>query len=91
MQLSLYVYPRDVLGILLKSHIFIRIKQNKAAASSGGAMSTNMVVQSTASMPVPADDATCLHDVQSYSDDAYLLDSLTTFVGREITKGTRRS
>jgi len=29
--------------------------------------------------------------VQLYSDDAYLLDSLTTFVGREITKGTRRS
>jgi hypothetical protein len=39
-------------------------------------------------MPVPAHEhATCLHDVQLYSDDAYLLDSLTTFVGREITKG----
>jgi len=55
-------------------------------------MSTNGVMQSTESMPVPAHEhATCLHDVQLYSDDAYLLDSLTTFVGREITKGTRRS
>ena len=51
-------------------------------------MSTNIVMQSTASMPVPAHEhATCLHDVQLYSDDAYLLDSLTTFVGREMTKG----
>jgi hypothetical protein len=86
MQLSLYVYPRDVVGILITS------LDLKAAASSGGAMSTNGVMQSTASMPVPAHEhATCLHDVQLYSDDAYLLDSLTTFVGREITKGTRRS
>ncbi len=51
-------------------------------------MSTNSVVQSTASMPVLAHEhATCLHDVQLYSDDAYLLDSLTIFVGREIAKG----
>src|ERR1700730_3190896 len=51
-------------------------------------MSTNSAVQSTASMFVPAHEhATCLHDVQLYSDDAYLLDSLTTFVGREIAKG----
>src|SRR6266853_1614704 len=50
-------------------------------------MSTNSVVQSTAPVPVPADDAICLHDVQLYSDDAYLLDSLTTFVGREIAQG----
>src|SRR6202035_3805564 len=71
-QLSLYVYPRDVLGILLRP---VHFHKNKAAASSGGAMSTNIVVQSTASMPVPADDATSLHDVQLYSDDAYLLDS----------------
>jgi signal transduction histidine kinase len=49
-------------------------------------MSTSSVVQSTASMAVPADDATCLHDVQLYTDDAYLLDSLTTFVGREIAQ-----
>jgi signal transduction histidine kinase len=51
-------------------------------------MSTNTVMQSTVPMPVPAHDhATCLHDLQLYSDDAYLLDSLTTFVGREIAKG----
>ncbi len=50
-------------------------------------MSTNSVVQSTAPVPVPADDATCLHDVQLYTDDAYLLDSLTTFVGRGIAQG----
>ncbi len=63
MQLSLYVYPRDVVGILITS------LDLKAAASSGGAMSTNGVMQSTASMPVPAHEhATCLHDVQLYSD-----------------------
>jgi len=50
-------------------------------------MSTSSVAQSTASLAVPADDAACLHDVQLYSDDAYLLDSLTTFVGREIAQG----
>src|ERR1700694_1878236 len=54
----------------------------------GEQMSTNSAVQSTASMFVPVHEhATCLHDVQLYSDDAYLLDSLTTFVGREIVKG----
>src|SRR6202140_1096939 len=64
------------------------VVRSKSGSVLGGAMSTNSVMQSTASMPVPAHEhATCLHDVQLYSDDAYLLDSLTTFVGREIVKG----
>ena len=68
------------------------VVRSKSGSVLGGAMSTNSVMQSTASMPVPAHEhAPCLHDVQLYSDDAYLLDSLTAFVGRETPRVTRRS